>query len=89
MMVSNAQQQQINQVRIDAEMYHRKLLADNTQRNQDFANFVGGFDAGDGTTPATRDLQRLHRRAATTSAALAYSNPSTAHSTVGGYAENA
>ena len=40
-MRTQAQQQQINQVRLEAETYQMKLLAGIDQRNQDFANFVG------------------------------------------------
>ena len=41
LMRTEAQQQQINQVRLEAEMYQARLLARVEQRNQDFANFVG------------------------------------------------
>ena len=41
LMRTEAQQMQIDQIRLDAEMYQARLLANVEQRNQDSANFVG------------------------------------------------
>ena len=41
LMRTDAQQQQINQVRLEAEMYNMRMAADIEQQKQDFANFVG------------------------------------------------